>query len=174
MSPLQGKTVSQVLIPKIALSYVKSLSNLDYYAVGINPKGYVTFGCKKDAARNYIDQTLLSSGPWQDFGQALVRSSLNFIYTLENCFLNLSVNEAALRLQDETIVPIVLFSGNFDYDISNEDDDLRLPCLVQFLNDWQHKLEIYQDLINNRFLSEINFTNNLKTDLVFKGASARD
>lgn len=150
---IEGKTNNQVLIPEIALKYVESLPNLDYYAVGINPKGHVNFGSKKDAAREYIDQTLLHSGPWQDFGKTKVRSSLNFIYTLENCFLNLSVNEAALRLLDETIVPIVLFSGNFDYDISNQDDDLRLQCLVQFLENWQHLLEIYQDLVNTRFLT---------------------
>lgn len=174
LETIEGKTNSQVLIPKIALKYVESLPNLDYYAVGINPKGYVNFGSKKDAARDYIDQTLLYSGPWQDFGQAKVRNSLNFTYTLESGFLNLSVNEAALRLQDETIVPIVLFSGNFDYNISSEDNHLRLPCLVQFLNDWQHKLEIYQDLINTRFLTKTNLTENLKTDLFYKGASVRD
>lgn len=156
METIEDKTASQVLIPKIALSYVKSLSNLDYYAVGINPKGYVVFSSHPDAAREYIDCTLLSSGSWQDFGQTKVRSSLNLIYTLENCFLNLSVNQAALRLQDEKIVPVVLFSGNFDCNISSEDNDLRLPRLVQVINSWQQKLETYQDLVNTRFLTKTN------------------
>lgn len=94
MEAIGGKEVSSVAVPGIARKYVETLPNVEYQAIGLNPRGYVPFDGQQDAARKYIGETLLSPGAWQDVGTAPVRTTLNYAYTLERRQFNLSVSEA--------------------------------------------------------------------------------
>lgn len=150
-----GKAVSVVAVPGIARKYTDTLPNIDYQAIGLNWRGYVPFNEPQDAARKYLAETLLSAGPWHEFGTAPARASVNFAYTLERGQFNLSVNDALLNLADETTTPIVLFSGNFSYDIASKTVSERLLSLHQTLDNWQADLETYTDLVSNKFLVKV-------------------
>ena len=110
------------------------------------------FDSQPSDANKYISETLLSPGAWQESGEAPVRATVNYTYTLPRCLFNLNVSEAALRQQDETTTPIVLFSGNFSYDLASLTVDERLKALYKALENWQVDLETYSDTINNKFL----------------------
>lgn len=147
------KSADSITIPQIARKYVETLPNAEYQAVGLNPRGYASFEQSEDAARNYVSQTLLAPGAWQEIGTTPVRATVNYIYTLERGQFNLSVNEAAMRQADESITPIVLFSGNFSYEIASNSKEEQLKNLYKALSNWQADLDTYADIVNNKFFA---------------------
>ncbi|MDZ8264628.1 hypothetical protein [Nostoc sp. ChiQUE01b] len=151
---IENKAVKEISIPEIAKKYVEALPNVEYEAVGINPRGYVAFEKEQDAARLFLTETLLSGGAWQEVGTAPVRATLNLAYTLERGPLYLSINEASLRNPDETSTPIVLFSGSFSYEIISETVLERKNSVHQAVDNWQADLAIYQEIINTKFIGK--------------------
>lgn len=165
LEAIAGKATTAILGPSIVRKYVETLPNVDYQAVGINPVGYVEFKNQPDAARKYLAETLLSTGVWQEVGTAPVQATLNLTYTLERGQFNLSVNSTALKQADETTTPIVLFSGNFSYDVANIAESERRAGLEQAIENWQADLKIYQDIVNTKFLTKLAISNTVAPDL---------
>ncbi|MBD2452236.1 hypothetical protein H6G76_35085 [Nostoc sp. FACHB-152] len=153
LETIEGKELAQVMIPDIVRKYVQALPNLEYEALGINPRKHITFEQQQQASK-YLSERLLSPGEWQEIGQAKVRASLNLAYTLERSPFYLSIHEAAIRQEDETMTPIVMFNGSFSYQLSSDNLDERLAGLQQVLDNWQADLEIYQEIIHNKFLPQ--------------------
>lgn len=151
---ISGKARHEVEVARIARKYIETLPHAEYQAVGINLRGFVPFNQSTDAAHQYLTTTLLTPGAWQTFGQAPVKASLNVVYTLDRARLYLSVNEAALQLPEGETLPIILFAGNFEYAITS--DASSSMTLMQAIENWQHDLDTYQDLINRHFLAPAN------------------
>ncbi len=149
---IDAKDIQELQISQIAAKYIEKLPNVEYQAVGINPKGFVTFA-ESNAASNYLLKNLLASGEWQGFGNAPPKAAIQLAYTLENAQLNLTINEGLLKVSEETSVPAVLFSGNFDYKIAGTEPEARLKDLHHIIQNWKINLETYKELINNKFLS---------------------
>lgn len=152
---IAGQEFTTIEIAKLARKYVQSLPNLEYEAVGLNPTGHVLFNGQPEAVKKYLSETLLAPGPWQQVGQAPVRTTINFSYTLERNILNLTVSEAGMRQEDETVTPIILFAGNFVYRPAGSSPQERVESVCQSLDYWQADLEAYQDIINQNFLAAI-------------------
>ncbi|MGF1675599.1 MAG: hypothetical protein ACFCUV_18230 [Rivularia sp. (in: cyanobacteria)] len=153
--PVKDVDVESILIPEIARKYVNALPLLEFEAVGINPRGYVPFlNGEQETARQYITQTLLSPGAWQSEGEEPMRASLNLLYKLPRAPFYLTVTEAALqaKTEDETVTPIILFSGSFSYELNSEDNAEKLQLLDSVINNWQSDLEDYRNIIGNKFL----------------------
>jgi hypothetical protein len=153
---IEDKAIAEITIAEIAKKYVQTLPNVEYEAVGINPRSYITFDQQQDTARQYITNTLLSTGAWQEIGNAPVRATLNLAYTLERCPLYLTVSEAALRNPDETSTPIVLFNGSFSYQVTGETASERIADLHQIINNVQTDLSNYQEIISSKFIANQN------------------
>jgi len=143
-----AKDTSQVKVAQIARKYIETLPNIDYLTVSINPRGHVVCENGTDAASNYLVGTLLYPGDWQKFGIAPVRTAIQFTYTLERCKMNLTLNEAGLRLSETKNVPIVLFSGNFNYDLAGNTLVSRRANLLQVIENWQVDLKTYIEIVN--------------------------
>lgn len=170
---IDGKASVEIAVPGIAHKYVQTLPNVEYQAFGLNPRGYVTFENQQDAARKYIGETLLSPGAWQEVGTEPFRATVNYAYTLERRLFNLSVSEAAMRQQDETTTPIVLFSGNFSYELAGNTGSEKLSSLYQAIENWQADLKTYTDIVNNKFLAKVAEHKLVVPDLFAMSASAR-
>ena len=155
LETVHSKDNKSLLIPQIARKYVETLPNVEYQGIGLNPRGYVSFDMQ-DAARQYFTNTLFSKDSWHEIGDAPVRATANFTYTLERGQFNLSVNEASLRLPNEKPMPVVLFTGNFSYEVANDNVSERLLRLYQAIENWQADLESYCDIVNTKFLSSSN------------------
>ncbi|AFZ61076.1 hypothetical protein H6G54_29805 [Anabaena cylindrica FACHB-243] len=162
---IENKAVEEIAVPAIAKKYVEALPNVEYEAVGINPRGYISFDQQQDAARLFLTETLLASGAWQEVGTAPVRATLNLAYTLERGPFYLSINEAALRNPDETSTPILLFSGSFSYEVKSETPLERKSSLHQALDNWQADLSAYQEIISTKFLGKISEDGTLLTNV---------
>lgn len=159
--PLETNTLDDIKIPKIAGKYVATLPNLDYQAVGINPKRFITFEEQGDGAYKYITETILARGSWQNFGIAPMRAAINLIYTLEGRQLAVNINEARIQLPNKEPIPAILFAGNFHYNLAGETGEQRVRNLHQCLEDWQVDLQIYQELVDSKFLVKKPATENV-------------
>lgn len=144
------KDIQEIQISQLAAKCIEKLSNVDYQAVGINPKGFVTFA-EPNGATNYLLNNLLASGEWKEF--APVRAAIQLAYNLGSSQFNLTINEGLLKVSEENSVAAMLFSGNFNYNIFGEKQEERLQNLYQILQDWKSNVETYQQLINDKFLS---------------------
>ncbi|MBD2491386.1 hypothetical protein [Aulosira sp. FACHB-615] len=153
LESIEGKEITQVEIPEIVRKYVQALPNLEYEGVGLNPRSHITFEQQQDAGK-YLSETLLAPGEWQEIGKAKVRASLNLVYSLERSPFYLSINEAAIRQEDETMTPIVMFNGSFSYELTGDNSSERLFSLQQVINNWQADIEIYQEIISKNFVDK--------------------
>ncbi|BAY80715.1 hypothetical protein NIES267_01720 [Calothrix parasitica NIES-267] len=148
---IDTKDIQELQISKVAAKYIEKLPNVEYRAVGINPKGFVTF-TESNGASNYFLNNLLASGEWREFGKTPVKAAIQLAYNLESSQLNLTINEGLLKVSEKKSVPAVLFSGNFDYKISTNEPEARLKDLHQIIHNWKSNLETYKQLINDKFL----------------------
>ena len=140
--------------PEVARRYIETLRHIDYQALGINFKGYVAFNNSPSGPKEYLFEDLLKPGPWQDCGNASLQAGLNFVYTFEHNRLNLSINEAALPVSDSEQLPIIMFSGNFGYDLSDRPTDERIGSLQQIIENWRTDLETYKYVVSKFLLAE--------------------
>lgn len=145
---LSTKTEETIGISEIAQRYVEALPNLDAQALGINFRGYIPFAGDASGARDYLFKQLLAPGAWQEMGTSPVQAALNFLYTFDFKRLNLSLNEAFLQLPEQEKMPIMLFSGNFDYELSAESLNERRSKLEEILKTWRDDQEIYTEVVN--------------------------
>ncbi|MEM8640612.1 MAG: hypothetical protein AAGG51_17610 [Cyanobacteria bacterium P01_G01_bin.54] len=137
---------SSLQTPELAQKYIQALPNLDYQAVAVNPRTFLTFpDDNDDAARQYLGN-LLAPAPWQQAGTAPLKATLNLNYTFDNKALNLSINEIKLQKEDESAQYAVLFSGNVPQKIKAESEGEKLEQLRNAINQWQPVWEIYQGL----------------------------
>lgn len=157
LEAIAAKDFKEVKIPAIARKYVETLSHVDYQALGINFRGHVLFDKEGQTARNYIFETLLSPGSWQEVGKAPVQAAMRFVYSLEQAKLTLDINEVGLQLPEKEVLPAVLFSANFTHAIAGDSQSERLHALSQVIGEWQLDLETYREIINTRFLKSENY-----------------
>jgi hypothetical protein len=149
---ITNKPLEEVALASLASKYASALPNLDYRAVGISPKRFVTFEHQPDAAHTFITNTLLSPGSWQNAGTASLQANITLAYTFDQHQLRLNIAEARLQAADKEPIPIILFAGSFHYDLDGELGQARLTNLHKAIEHWRTDLETYQNLIDTQFL----------------------
>ncbi len=149
-----NKPAAELEIPKLAAKFVDVLGNLSYLGVGINLRGYIDFGADRRAAREFIFQNLLAPGAWQQMGTAPVQAGINLSYTFDDRRLNLSINEAILEIPERPASAIVVFGGNFDYDVAGTiAPAAHTQRIKQVVTNWQRDLQLYQQVVERFMLS---------------------
>jgi hypothetical protein len=133
--------------------YVSIFKLAKYSAIGINIRSYSPQASIQNATQ-YINHQLLADGAWQNYGTAPVRAALKLVYTLPGRELNLDIEAAGMQFADAEITPVIMFSGNFSYNLSNAASGDSLSAASQVLTNWQTDLSAYCELITDRFLSD--------------------
>jgi hypothetical protein len=148
------KTPEQLGIPVIAGKYIQTLPNLEYEAIGINIRGFLSFPEGKDTASKYITSNFLADASWQGIGKSAVRASVNLVFDMERSPLYLSITEATMRKEeDETTIPIVMFSGSFSYAINGKNSAEDIAYMQGIINNWQTDFATFNEIINHHFLA---------------------
>lgn len=156
MEAIGNRDISSLQIASIASKYAQALPNMEFEAVGINPRGYVSFPKEEDAARKYMVENLLCPGAaWQSEGSKPMRASVNLVYSYERASMYLNISEAALRKEDETSTPIVMFNGSFSYELEAETKEDKRENLDKAVENWQIDVATYSELVNNKFLAQL-------------------
>ncbi len=145
---------TELAMPAMASRYVGVLPNLDYQAVGINPRRFVTFD-QLDGAHQFMTETLLAPGAWQAIGTAPMQAAVNLMYTLEGRVLRLNINEARLQPPEGEAIPAVLFAANFHYELAAASGQERVRILRQRIDHWQDDLHAFHDIVDHKFLTGV-------------------
>lgn len=148
------KTPEQMEIPRLASKYTAALPNLDYRAVGINPRRFATFGDRSQAAHRYLTEQILSPGIWQEVGDTPMQAGINLLYSLDGVPLRLSINEAKLQMPEKEAITAILFSGNFHHDLVAENGNDKLSVLQNRLENWRLDWDRFQEILEHKFLTQ--------------------
>ena len=125
------KTPVEIQVAAVASQLIEKLSQIEYQAVGINPKGFVGFASAEDVY-HYICGKLLSPGSWQEFGGSKVNASLELSYPLKRGGLNLAINQVNVQ-SGEQVTPAILFSGNLNYPLLGNTITEKIQDLQQVI-----------------------------------------
>jgi hypothetical protein len=150
-----GKAPAEIQLATVALQLIEKLSQIEYQAVGINPKAFVNFPSVEDAY-NYICGKLLAPGSWQEFGGSKVNAALQLSYPLKRGTLNLAINQVNVQVGEQEITPAILFSGNLNYPLLGNTNTEKIQDLRQVIGNWQNDVKTFQDLLGEKFLSSAN------------------
>lgn len=156
---LGNEAIESLALPQVAAKLVSTLAKIDYQAVDINLRRFVTFANQSEGGRQFINETLLASGSWQVLGDTPLQASLNLAYTIDGQLLRLTIAEAKLRMAEQEQEPTsaVLFAGNFHYDITEAADEQRLQQVHSAIARWQEHWQTYQEIIDDKFLAPSQF-----------------
>ncbi|MBD2364925.1 hypothetical protein H6G36_27820 [Anabaena minutissima FACHB-250] len=154
---ISTKHIQEIQVPEIVHNYINALPKVEYQAMGINLKGYITqskLGLNT-TVHDYM-HTLLAPASWQEIGNIPVKASMQLVFALDRCQFSLGINEGNLYLTEQETLLIILFSGNFSYGIEGGTNEKRLQSLHELLGNWVIDITTYQEIINSHFLkSEI-------------------
>lgn len=149
------RSTPELQAPQVARQYVLKLPHAQYQALNLTPKILVPLSGDADAARDYITETLLASGPWKEVDRVPVRAGISLMYPLEKCQLTLNINEARIQPPNQEAIAALLFAGNFGYQLTDEDPQERLRQIAQHLERWQLDWQSFKDIVNQRFLQRV-------------------
>lgn len=153
--PLNAENAKAVKVPSVAKGFLAKFAQAGYETLSIAPKTIVSFGSDQGKnPRQFIAETIIARGPWQEIGKGLPQASVNFVYQLQNCQLNLSVNEVQLRSQNDPnqSVPALLFSGSFNY--RPQQGENAATYLQGQVDQWSNNLETFQEIVHQKFLGK--------------------
>ncbi len=153
LEAIGDKEPETVTIGDVARKYVETMKAADYQAVGVNFRSYVPYPNDNEAADTYICNKLLAPGDWQHHGKENVRAALNLLYTLDRGQLNLSINSATIQQPEQEPLPILLFSGNFNYDVKEIPAEKRIPTMAALIDNWITDYDTFRELIQQKFVS---------------------
>jgi len=154
--PISGQNAQAVKAPNVAKAFVTKFAQAGYQTVSIAPKTIISFGNDEtNSPRQFITEQLIASGPWQQVGNGTPQASVNFVYQLQQCQLNLSVNEVQLRAQNESnqTVPALLFSGSFNYRWEQA-EGTDTSQLQAHIDRWSDNMETFQEIVHQKFLGK--------------------
>lgn len=151
---IANKDLKQLQFAQIAQKYVHHLPNAEYQGLTISPKIIVPFQDEEEGGKKFISEKLIASGPWCEFGKNPPQAALNLFYELDQCQLGLNINPARLQQPNQTVISAVLFAGNFSYNLSTLVGNELITQLSQKINNWDQDLEIFRELIYEKFLQK--------------------
>jgi hypothetical protein len=146
---LADKDPSTIAIGEIASKYAAILKKADYQGVGINFRSFIP-QASHETAQSYISQHILAPASWQQIGEAPVRANINLNFSLSGRQLALSINPAAIQFPEQEPMPVILFGGNFGYQLNGENKVAQLTTIV---TQWSTDLLEYQQIISQHFLA---------------------
>ena len=147
------ENTKELKVAAIARQYIQTLPNLDYRAVAVNPRSFLSFPTENEfAARDHIIKHFLIPAPWLEVGTDSPRASFNIAYTFEETRLNLAIAEVKLQQEDKSATPAILFSGNFPYKITESGNGQRQNQIFGLLDNWQRDLELFEQTMNKFLL----------------------
>jgi hypothetical protein len=152
---IEQRSLSELQLASFAQKLIAALPNLEFQAIGFNPTGHYAPAAGNEAVKQYFNRTLIAAGPWMNVTADSPRITLNFSYQLDRCPLNLTVTEAGLRQEDESVNSVVVFSGNFNYLVGGTTPPERSSQMLDYLQHWQADVQQYEQIVNQNFLANV-------------------
>ncbi|MEL6461073.1 MAG: hypothetical protein AAFQ91_23025 [Cyanobacteria bacterium J06621_15] len=149
---LNTTNIDDAKVPNLASKWVNTLSRLSYQGAEISFNSFVTFERKNHSFGHYIPNRLLVNGDWKEVSEEPLRASLSLAYTLKDQNFDLKIDDVRLRGSDDSLQSGVMFCGNFPYELNGNTAVEKLKHINQLLELWQEDLEVYQNIVDKKFL----------------------
>ncbi|AFY31364.1 hypothetical protein [Calothrix sp. PCC 7507] len=150
---LTNQEINAVSVGAIARKYLETLPEIEYQGINTSFRGHVAFDPNRLSARDYIVNILLAPGAGKTADWAPIQTTIQFTYRLSDALLVLEIHEAGLRVSDQEVVPVVVFTGSFARGLTHEiTAEQRVGVLARVSDRTSQDLQTYQDLICNNFL----------------------
>ena len=146
---LENKLPGGSEVTQVATSYIKSLPHLDYQAIGMNLRGYIKLGTDADKAREQFYKKIFVPGAWQKKGNKQMEAELRLNYSFEDKTLNLVINNGFFNPPEGEPEAIILFGGNFAYNLTQYSGEERIVKLQEIIGKWQEDLKLFQEVIGD-------------------------
>lgn len=149
------KDNTQLQIKSVANRCVSKLTDAEYQGIKLEAKRLIPIP-NNDAARSYLTEFLLASGPWQNYGQAPVKTGINLLYDLGRCKLNIAISEAVIKQENKEDawsqdMGGLLFSGTFKYPSFSGERMIRAKqAIANTQQDWEEFNQIVDSVFLNR------------------------
>jgi hypothetical protein len=153
LETINDNDISSLVVPDVVDRYLAEFPECIYQALGINVEGYVVFS-DQDMARNQFLRTFLNSDMEQEFDQYLTQAILNCLYKFERGILTLTARNTEIAVSQQESLSVIKFSANFNHDVSRIPKEERAHILRQFVTDWETDIDIYREIVSNKFLKE--------------------
>jgi hypothetical protein len=147
-----NRDMNTLAVAAIAQRYISIFKFAQYSAIGINIRSYNPQASIQNATQ-YINHQLLADGAWQNYGASPVRAALNLVYSLLGRELYLDIIATEMQSPNQEVTPAILFSGNFNYNVTSSQPGDRFATAIQIIANWQTDLSAYCQLITDCFLS---------------------
>lgn len=149
----RAKNLDELEVPDIVYKYVERLPQENYQAAGLNLEGHTLLD-SQDTARSYLQEMVLGGDRPHPSDQNLVQAISNFIYKLDRGAFTLTIRNTELERSEAESIPVLLFAANFHRDLSEIPEAERVQTLSEIIENWEDDVDIYQDIVNNKFLAQ--------------------
>lgn len=147
---------TNIRCPEMAKHFVKLFPNLQYQAVGINPKGFKAFP-NNSPAQISVSDSLLDKGEWLSFKDTKPEFQLKAIYRFEKRTITLDLVETQRQDDHDGTTRKIMFQANFHRDLQGVDQQTKRRQLSSILSSWEKDLSDFSALIGKfdprRFMS---------------------
>ncbi|MEL6928235.1 MAG: hypothetical protein AAFO95_06350 [Cyanobacteria bacterium J06600_6] len=145
---------AQLQAQSVADKCVTQFTGAEYQGMKLEAKRLIPIP-NDDATRSYLTEFLVASGAWQNYGQAPVKTGINFLYNLGRCQLNMAISEATIKQENKQDawsedMGGLLFAGTFKYPPFDGDNiNQSKKAIANCTKDWQE----FNQIIDRVFLN---------------------
>ena len=151
--PSNIKDLDKLEVANVVKQYVSKMGNAEYLGLSIAPKIIIPFS-EAEGGKDFIHSTFFNNGSWRNFGKNSVQASLTLSYELEDCRLGVNINPAKLQQPNKNDISAVLFAGSFNYSFMQDAPEVASNNLMKQVDNWQKNIEIFHDLVYQKFLQK--------------------
>lgn len=148
----QPLTEDACTIPEISERFLKTVSNVPYSAIGINPR---SVKLSNKATRYSVTDTLIEGGKWMSFKDVQPDVHLKAIYNYEKRTITLDVGGVEAKGNDGTMSSGLLFHANIHRNIGANEQGQRIEEVLSILSAWKNDISDFNDLVAKFHAMEI-------------------
>lgn len=147
---------TDILCPAMAKRFVTLFPNNIYKAIGVNPKGFLSFP-RSASRRKIVSRLLNDTGKRLSFKDTIPEIQLKAVYHFEAKKIVLDVVGAKRNEGNIATIPGILFQANVHRDLSVSPANAREERIISVLSSWERDLSDFMALSRKlpypRFLS---------------------
>jgi hypothetical protein len=135
--------------------YVSALPEVTYKAVGINPQGHILCENREEAQKAIVDN-LLKDNSLKNLEGDPVHASVRYRYGAGESMINISVDEALIKLPDsKEASPAMILGANFHRELVGENQEQKFEHLLVTLGNVENDCKRIVGIMEDVFLKEL-------------------
>jgi hypothetical protein len=146
---------SNINVSLLSKKWVNTFNEFNYSLARIGFRSFISF--ERDNKSNfsqYIPTTLLAPNDLQSASIEPIRGSIELLFNNPKDDFVLKIEDAIIveETDGSVVVAGAFFSTDFSRDVKGVSDRDKLNQINQFIDEWEEYWELYEDIVNRKFL----------------------